>query len=161
MVKGKKQMSIKVIEYDGSPIKTEFAGNGIYRLASQVNCRVETNEGALHYFMFPGFPTDMRSGSHVIDFIIPKFTSNNNYNLAILCHDFAYTRNKDGGHYISRLLSDQLLREMTKLSGTLNAVQRSLMYNAVRLFGSSAYESQNTGAWTDAQKFMSFRWKVK
>jgi DNA integrity scanning protein DisA with diadenylate cyclase activity len=108
--------------------------------------------------MHPSFPTDMRSGSHAIDFIIPKFTGNNLYNLAILVHDFNYTRNRDGGHYLSRLLSDQLLREMARVSGELNVLQRALMYRAVRMFGGSAYEEENTGAYEGAGWLMEFRW---
>jgi len=103
----------------------------------------------------------MRSGSHAIDFIVPKFTGSILYNLAILVHDFNYTRNEDGGHYLSRLLSDKLLREMIRVSGGLNALKRALMYRALRLFGNSAYEEENSGEYAGAEKFMEFRWDSK
>ena len=150
---------MEVLEFSGSWIETKFAGEDLWRLAKRVDCAVKTKgEGVLRFTMHAGFPTNMRSGSHAIDFVIPKFNENNLYNLAILVHDFNYTRNKDGGHYLSRLLSDRLLREMTKLSGTLNALKRALMYRALRLFGNSAYESKNTGEYAGAESFMEFGW---
>jgi hypothetical protein len=44
------------------------------------------------------------------------------------------------------------------LSGTLNALKRALMYRALRLFGNSAYESENTGEYAGAESFMEFGW---
>jgi len=152
---------IEVLEFAGSQIETIFAGEDLWRLTKRVDCMVKTKDGVLKFTMQAGFPTNMRSGSHAIDFIIPKFNENNFYNLAILVHDFNYTRNKDGGHYLSRLLSDKLLREMAKVSGTLNAVKRALMYRALRLFGNSAYESENTKEYAGAENFMEFRWDDK
>ena len=134
----------------------------MWRLAKRVDCVAKTAEdGVFEFTMLPGFPTNMRSGSHAIDFIIPKFTSNNLYNLAILVHDFNYTKNRHGGHYLSRLLSDQLLAEMSRFSGALNALKRALMYRALRLFGGSAYESENAGEYAGAENFMEFRWSDK
>jgi len=149
---------IKVLEFTGSQIETKFAGEDLWHLAKRVDCSVKTDEGTLKFTMHAGFPTNMRSGSHAIDFIIPKFNDSNLYNLAILVHDFNYTRNKDGGHYLSRLLSDNLLREMARVSGTLNAFKRALMYRALRMFGSSAYECENAGEYAGAENFMEFRW---
>lgn len=149
---------MKVLEFSGSQIITEFAGEDLWRLKSRAECVVKTNEGVLRFTMRPGFPTNMRSGSHAIDWLIPKFTGNNLYNLAILVHDFNYTRNRFGEHYLSRLLSDQLLREMARLSGELNALQRALMYRFLRLFGNSAYEEENSGDYAGAEMRMDFRW---
>ena len=152
---------IKVISYSNPEIITEFAGEGLWRLKKQVDCTVQTDVGALQFIMQPGFPTNMRSGSHVIDFVIPKFTGDNRYNLALLIHDFNYTRNKFWSHYLSRSLADMLLREMTRASDTLNAVQRALMYRALRWFGNSAYESENADEYAGAQYLMDFRWHAK
>jgi len=150
---------IKVREFSASQIKTRFAGENLWRLTERADCMVRTEkDGVLWFTMHAGFPTDMRSGCHAIDFIIPKFTGNNLYNMAILVHDFNYTRNSGGGHYLSRLLSDRLLREMARASGSLNAFQRALMYRALRLFGNSAYESENAGKYAFAEDCMEFGW---
>jgi hypothetical protein len=156
---------IKVISFKGSKIITEFAAQDLWRLEKRVDAEVKTNEGVLRYTMLPGFLTNMRSGAHAIDSLIPKFTGNNFYNLAILCHDFAYTRNRDNGHYISRLLADQLLKQMAAQSGEIGAFKATLMYRALRLFGGSAYESYNDdgyeGFYKDAALYIDFRWDSK
>jgi len=149
---------IRVNDFIGSQIITEFAGQDLWRLKFQVSVNVLTNEGELVYTMKPGFPTNMRSGSHLIDFIIPKFTKNNSYNLAILCHDFAYTKLPNGENPISRKLADELLRQMCILSGELGYIRAGIMYGALRIGGGSAYNSENKGEYADAGDYMRFEW---
>jgi len=152
---------IKVKDFSGSQINTEFAGVDLWRLTAKVEVEVFTNEGKLCYTMHPKFPTNMRSGSHCIDWLIPKFTGNNRYNLAILCHDFAYTKLANGFNPITRENADELLRQMCILSGELGSVRAGIMYRALRIGGASAYESENTGDYTDAEKYMEFKWRNK
>jgi len=152
---------IKVNDFSGSQIVTTFAGKDLWMLEKPVYVEVKTNEGKLLYYMQIGFPTDMRSGSHIIDAIIPKFTANNKYNLALLCHDFAYTKNKDGGNYLSRELADNLLRQMCILSGEIGQMRAAVMHRAVRLFGREAYDGPNTGVYAGAEDLMNFYWKPK
>jgi len=153
---------IKVNKFLGSKIKTDFAGQDLYQLEEPVYVEVNTNEGNLCYYMKPGFITNMRSGSHAIDWLIPKFTSNNRYNLALLCHDFAYTKNKFGGHYIEdRKLADELLRQMCILSGELGSIRAAIMYRALRIGGGSAFEEDNTGPYKGVENYMNFLWKDK
>jgi len=148
---------IKVNSFTGSQIVTEFAGVDLWRLSKLVEVDVFTNEGRLHYEMDIGFPTNMRSGSHIIDFIIPKFTKNNQYNLAILCHDFAYTKNIFYGNYLPRDEADELLRQMCILSGELGSFRAGIMHRALRIGGRSAYEEDNTGDYAGAEELMRFR----
>ncbi|MCL2259805.1 MAG: hypothetical protein FWC15_00460 [Fibromonadales bacterium] len=152
---------MKVLKYTGSPIAVRFAGEGLWRLTEKADCAIHTVDGVLRYTLLPGFPTNMRSGSHVIDPIIPKFTDSNDYNWAIIVHDANYTKNCKGGHFLSRLLADQLLCEMARVSGTLNTIQRALMYRSLRMFGNSAYECENTGEYAGAEFYMSFTWDAK
>jgi hypothetical protein len=149
---------IKVDYFTGSHIVTEFAGEDLWRLKNDVSVKVFTNEGTLVYTMLPGFLTNMRSGSHLIDFIIPKFTENNDYNLALLCHDFAYTKLQNGLNPISRELADELLRQMCILSGELGTVRAWIMHKALRVGGGSAYDEENTGVYAGAEKYMDFKW---
>ncbi|MCL2281780.1 MAG: DUF1353 domain-containing protein [Fibromonadales bacterium] len=115
----------------------------------------------LRYALRSGFLTNMRSGSHAIDWAIPKFTENKKYNWALIIHDANYTWDRFGGHHLSRLAADQLLREMARVSKTLNVVQRLLMYNALRVFGGSAYDEPNTGVYAGAENYMDFSWGAK
>jgi len=60
-------MEIKVLEFAGSQIETKFAGEDLWRLIKQVDCVVKTaKDGVFKFTMYPGFPTNMRSGSHAI-----------------------------------------------------------------------------------------------
>jgi len=150
-----------VNSFIGTHILTEFAGVDLYRVKNDIAVDVFTSEGRLRYFIAPGFPTNMRSGSHCIDWLIPKFTKNNKYNLAILCHDFAYTRNRQGDHYLSRELADELLRQMCIISGELGSARAAIMHRALRIGGGSAYESENTGDYEGAENFINFRWEAR
>jgi len=152
---------IKVNRFKGSHIYTEFAGIDLYRLKEPVYVEVGTNEGTLLYWMQPGFPTDMRSGSHLIDWLIPKFTENNQYNLALLCHDFAYTWNRVEDHCLSRSLADEILRQMCILSGEIGRVRAAIMHRALRIGGGFAYKAENSGHYKGAEKLMNFYWKDK
>ncbi len=152
---------LKINDFRGSQIITEFAGVDLWRLAQPVYAEVLTNEGKLHYYMKPGFPTNMRSGSHLIDLLVPKFTRNNKYNLALLCHDFAYTKNKNGYNFISRKLADEILRQMCVLSGEIGSIRAAIMHRALRIGGSYAYECENEGEYANAGELMSFFWKAK
>ncbi|MCL1956201.1 MAG: hypothetical protein FWF63_02660 [Fibromonadales bacterium] len=147
---------IKVNSFTGSPIITEFAGVDLWRLSKPVYVEVLTNEGKLCYTMHIGFPTNMRSGSHLIDFLIPKFTKNNKYNLALLCHDFAYTKLPNGENPLLRDEADELLRQMVIMSGELGSLKAGLMYKALRIGGASAYEAENKGDYADAGTLMKF-----
>ena len=152
---------IKVNDFFGSQIITEFAGVDLWRLSNPVEVHVLTNEGRLRYSMDVGFPTNMRSGSHCIDWLIPKFTGNNKYNLAILCHDFAYTKNRFGGNYLPRAEADELLRQMVIMSGELGTMRAGIMYTALRVGGGSAYECDNTGEYAGAENYIFFRRSAK
>jgi len=149
---------LKVYDFTGTQILTEFAGVDLWRVKNPVNVVVYTSEGKLHYLIEPGFPTNMRSGSHCIDWLIPKFTGNNRYNLAILCHDFAYTKMKDGSNPLSRELADEILRQMVIISGELGSIRAGIMHKALRIGGASAYECENTGDYAGAENFMKFYW---
>jgi hypothetical protein len=152
---------IKVHKFLGSQIWAKFAGVDLWRLASPVYAEVVTSEGKLCYYMLPGFPTNMRSGSHAIDWLIPKFTRNNRYNLALLCHDFAYTKMANGQNPLSRELADELLRQMCILSGELGTVRAAIMHKALRIGGAAAYNSENSGEYADAGQYMRFLWEAK
>ena len=155
-------MSIKLLEFDCTQIEVIFAGkNNLWRLSKAVEITMKTNEGVLRYSLLPGFPTDMRSGASIINPLIPKFTANNKYNGAILAHDFNYSKMANGENPVSRLVADILLRDGVKLSGELGSFKASIMYNAVRLGGCSAYNSPNEGDYKGMEQYMKFSWGAK
>jgi len=156
-----KVKDLKVKDFTGDIIVTKFAGEDLYKVQNKVNAEVITNEGTLHYTIKPGFPTNMRSGSNAINWFIPKFTGNNKYNLAILCHDFAYTKLPNGNNPLSKEVADELLRQMVIMSGQLGSIKAAVMYQFVDKLGGSAYYSENTGDYADAGEYMAFEWGHK
>lgn len=152
---------MQVSRFTATPLEVTFAGENLYRLAIDYQVDIYTDEGLLRWNLLAGFPTNMRSGSHAIDPVIPKFTDNREYNAALLCHDAAYTKTCDGEHYITKLLADTLLRQMVVLSGQLGNIRAGLMYRMLRMFGNSAYEEDNTGCYAGADAFMKFQWRDK
>jgi len=152
---------IKVKKFIGSQINTDFAGKDLYVLTSELDVDVFTDEGTLHYKMKPGFLTNMRSGGHCIDWFIPKFTGNKLYNLAIICHDFAYTKLPSGENPISKELADELLRQMVIMSGQLSRQKAYVMWKMLDKLGAPAYESENTGDYAGIEKYMEFKWEHK
>jgi hypothetical protein len=152
---------MKLISFEGNQIITEFLRQGYFRLAAPVSLRVKTDAGLLAYEFSPGFVTDLRSGSNAINGIIPKWAANNRYNLAIICHDFNYTRMASGHCALSRKEADDLLRQMAVMSGELGSIRAGLMHSALRLFGSSAYDGENKAPYDGIEEFMSFRWHDK
>jgi hypothetical protein len=156
---------LRVISFTGDLILARFVAQDVYELARWVELKVKTTEGVLWYDMMPGFRTNMRSGSHVIDPLIPKFTGNNRYNLALLGHDFNYNLLANGSNPVSRLVADRVLMQMAMQSGEIGWLKARAMYLAVRAFGGGAYESDNAaddgGLYKDNAKFMRFRWDTK
>lgn len=142
---------MKVLSYYGSPIKVIFGGKDYWRLENPVDIEVKTDEGVYRWHLKAGYPTNMRSGSDLINSIIPKFSGNNNYNLAILLHDANYSKNEDGHQYVSKAMADDFLIQMTKVSGTLSAFKRGLVSAALKMFGGCAYYGENS--W-DEEKYL-------
>jgi len=148
-------MSIKVISFYGDKIKTEFVKERFYKLAEPVLIAINTSEGVYRWELEAGFVTDMRSGAGIIDAVIPQFTGNNQYNLAILAHDAGYTQDQDGNHYLSKDLADEFLYQMAFMSGELGKFRAKLMWAAVRTpLGNKAYYAPCEDIYKDQHKYM-------
>lgn len=146
-----------VSRFTATKIETEFADVDTYKLVKDVNVNVYTDEGVLRYTMVSGFPTNMRSGSHAIDILVPKFTGNNLYNAALLCHDAAYTT---PSNILSRELADELLYQMAILSCELGKVRAAIMWRSLRMFGNGAYEEPEKGLYIGARDKITFNWSA-
>jgi len=152
---------IKVFSFTGGKIKTEFLKERFYKLAEPVQITINTSEGVYRWKLDAGFVTDMRSGAGIIDAVIPQFTGNNQYNLAILAHDAGYTQDADGNHYLSKDLADEFLYQMALMSGEptfsgfWGKLKAKAMWAAVRTpLGNKAYYSPCEDVYKDQHKYM-------
>lgn len=125
-----------------------------WQLTSDYKVELITDEGTLSYCMYSGWITDLRSGSSVIDCIVPK-KGNKYYDAVILTHDSNYS-----GH-VSKDVADDLLRQGMIMSG-LSSWRAKLAYIAVQAFGKGGYYSMDDAMpepYTNNRCFENFKWK--
>ena len=145
MIKLYKIEIVKPLRY--IPITSKY-----YKLTSDYNIRLHTNEGILDAYMKAGWITDLRSGSDAINWFIPKH-GNDEYNAIILFHDFSWS-----GH-ISRSLSNELLRQGIILSGTRGERVASIVKITVDHFGTYYNLDDNLPEpYTVNRQFEIFNW---
>lgn len=89
--------------------------------------------GTLVYDIRPGYTTDFRSGPSIVNPFIPKI---GDIKLAMvwMIHDVNYHG------FLSKKLSDQLLREMLEHAG-IGVFKRNAVYNAVKFFAGNHYNT--------------------
>lgn len=114
----------------------ELVKDKFWTLAKPYYAKFITNEGVYHLHLKAGWVTDKRSGSSIIDTIIPKWSNNLSYQAVVAAHDCSYSG------WISKSLADNLfiLQGMPK-SGEIGKLKGSLAYYAVTCFGNSGYYS--------------------
>ena len=157
-------MKVKEIQIDTADRRNEICvvplGNRLYRLATDTVIRIVTDEGDFVFSFDSGFVTNFRSGGIFIDHFIDQI-GDTLQQVAYLCHDAAYTpcASLKMEHPISRELADELLRAVLEYAG-MGRVKASLVYNSVRLFGSSAYNEDDELTATNSKLF-SFHWVAK
>ena len=89
--------------------------------------------GTLVYDIRPGYITDFRSGPSIVNPFIPKI-GDIKLAMAWMIHDVNYHG------FLSKKLSDQLLREMLEHAG-IGVFKRNAVYNAVKFFAGSHYNT--------------------
>lgn len=157
-------MKVKEIQIDTADRRNEICvvplGNRLYRLATDTVIRIVTDEGDFVFSFDAGFVTNFRSGGIFIDHFIDQI-GDKLQQVAYLCHDAAYTpcASLKMEHPVSRKLADELLRALLKYAG-MGRARASLVYNSVRLFGSSAYNEDDELTATNSNLF-SFHWVAK
>jgi hypothetical protein len=102
-----------------------------WKLGSDYWTRIYTDAGIFHCEMAKGWITDKRSGSSIVDAIIPK-SWNADYDAVILSHDLIYSG------WLSRDAADELLRDGLIWSG-ISKWRANLAYAGVRIGGASAW----------------------
>jgi len=103
-----------------------------WKLGTPYWTRIHTSEGVLHSEMGIGWVTDKRSGSRVVDLVIPK-TWTPDYDALICTHDFFWS-----GH-VSRALADWCLLHGLQWCG-ISSIRAHLAYAGVRVCPSGYYE---------------------
>ena len=102
-----------------------------WRLETLYYAKFHTTDGVWYLKLLPGWITDKRSGSDVINWLVPK-DGNPEYRAAVFAHDTAYSG------WMSKLLADRLfIKQGMHLSGEVSQPVADLAYTAVKLFGKS------------------------
>lgn len=117
------------------PLHLEELISGKYwTLTKDYYAKFITDEGTYHLRLLRGWVTDKRSGSSIIDPIIPKWSKNIKYQAVISAHDCSYSG------WISKSLADNLfIYQGMYMSGEVNKIRSSLAYYGVAGFGNSGY----------------------
>lgn len=103
-------------------------GHKYKHLTADFSARFVTDEGVWRLRLLSGWITDERSGSDTINWLVPK-RGNDWYNATILMHDCAWSG------WMSRALSNELLRQGMILSGEVGPHAAALAKLAVDRFG--------------------------
>ena len=103
---------------------------GYWRLSQDSHIILHTNEGDLRASISKGWVTDKRSGSDAINWFVPKWDGPLSiYSAIVAFHDFAWSG------WISRALSDELLRQGMILSGLVSERRAAVVKFTVDHFG--------------------------
>lgn len=105
------------------PLDSKF-----WKLTADFHVDFVTNEGVWKLRNKANWLTDLRSGCDAINIIAPKW-GNPVYTATVLMHDTAWSG------WMSRQLSNELLRQGMILSGEIGSFRGTLVYHAVQSFG--------------------------
>ena len=114
------------------PLEFTPASATLFRLTASYAVDFLTDEGTWKLRNRPGWLTDLRSGSSLIDCIVPKM-GGAVYTAGILLHDTAFSGK------MSFDLANEMLRQCLILSGEIGEFRAGLAAKAVSAFGRSHY----------------------
>ena len=104
--------------------------DGYWRLSQDSDIFLHTNEGTIRASLYKGWVTDKRSGSDAINWFVPKWDGPRSiYSAIVAFHDSAWSG------WISRELSDELLRQGMILSGLVSERRAAVVKFTVDHFG--------------------------
>jgi hypothetical protein len=85
---------------------------GLRRVAKDLEVYINFEDKAQwHFKILEGFITDLRSGTHLINYFVPN-CADAVYDIAVVLHDANYNVNSEGYHSLSKDESDELLKAM-------------------------------------------------
>ena len=119
-----KLLDVKILK----PLSLEPLDSKYWKLTSDLHVDFITDEGTWKLRNKAGWITDLRSGCDAINIIAPRW-GNDIYTVVVLFHDCAWSG------WVSRQLSNEILRQGMILSGEIGRFRASLVYHAVQNFG--------------------------
>jgi len=85
---------------------------GVRKVAKDLDVYINFEDKAQWYFkILEGFITDLRSGTHLINYFVPN-CADSVYDIAVILHDANYNVNSEGYHSLDQEESDELLKAM-------------------------------------------------
>lgn len=133
-------------------------GDRYYSLTNDIDVKLEFTGGLTYIYHFnKNFVTNFRSGAPIIDVFTEQIGSTLAA-LAYLIHDANYTpcHYLFNEHPLSKKESDKLLYQMLVYSG-FNKVKANIIYEAVNIFGKSAYYEDDDLTATNKYDFCFYR----
>ena len=133
-------------------------GDRYYSLTNDIDVKLEFTGGLVYLYHFnKDFVTNFRSGAPIIDVFTDQI-GDTLQALAYLIHDANYTpcHYLFDRHPLSKKESDKLLYQMLVYSG-LNKLQAKIIYEAVNIFGKSAYYEDDDLTATNKYDFCFYR----
>lgn len=138
-------MKVKNIVFHTSKdgIKLKALGDRYFQIQERLNLAVCTDVGVFRYDIKPGFVTNFRSGAPIVDSFIDQ-CGDTLHQACWIVHDANYTPciNKCE-HAVDRKTADDLLHAMLLYAGE-SKFKADVVWGAVRVFGGSAYEDDDS-----------------
>lgn len=125
-------MTIELRNITGTPIFLQpvEGAEGYWSAMDDFEIRLGTSDGTLVLRALEGWITDKRSGSSAIDWFIPKWGGPvSPYSRIIAAHDIMWSG------WVTRKLSDELLRQGMILSGKVSSAKAGIAKFAVDNLG--------------------------
>ena len=151
-------MNLISVYTDATDLGLVPLGDRLYKLTYDLNVRIEFDNGLVYLYSFNReFVTNFRSGAPVIDCFVDQIGSSLTA-LAYLVHDANYTpcHYLFDRHPLPKEDADKLLRAMLRYAG-MSGFKSQVVYDAVKLFGKSAYEDDDELTEKNKYKFAFYR----
>lgn len=148
-------MTIQLKSIEHTPLYLEpHEAKGYWRLSQDSRIILHTNEGDISAALYKGWVTDKRSGSDAINVFVPKWEGPlSSYSAIVAFHDFSWSG------WISRALSDELLRQGMILSGIVSERRAAVVKFVVDHFGHYYYLSEKLpGVYEDNRQKEKLTW---
>ena len=133
-------------------------GDRYYSLTNDIDVKLEFTGGLTYIYHFnKNFVTNFRSGAPIVDCFTDQI-GDTLQALAYLIHDANYTpcHYLFNEHPLSKKDSDKLLYQMLVYSG-FSKIKAKIIYEAVKLFGKSAYYEDDNLTATNKYDFCFYR----
>lgn len=148
-------MKIKAIEAN-SPLLRKLPQRNKWEYGAEWTAKIHlVDEGTLHFTIRPPYWTDLASVPRPLRGAFDNGSGEFGVLVASQVHDMLYST-----HWTSKDFADQLLHSILRYYG-MSKFKAWLYYQAVHLFGDSAWEIISEEEMENDRKLCSFRWNDK